>query len=85
LALRSLEQLSEKEQADLDLFCQEQVEVSSALSLARSFATMVRDRSAEALDDWLTQAQASPWSELRAFATGVDHDQAAVIAARQPG
>jgi transposase len=81
LALRPMEQLTEKEQADLERFCQEQVEVRPALALAESFANMVRERTAEALDDWLSQAQASPFPELRTFASGVAHDQAAVTAA----
>ena len=81
LALRPVEQLTNKEQTDLSLFCQEHVEVSPAIALARSFATMLRERSAEALDDWLTEAHASPFTELRAFASGVTHDQAAVTAA----
>ncbi len=81
LALRPVEHLTDKEQTDLALFCQEHAEVSSAIALAQSFAAMVRGRSAEALDDWLTEAQTSPFSELRTFATGVARDQAAVTAA----
>ena len=76
-----MEQLTDKEQTDLSLFCQEHVEVRPAIVLAHFFATMVRERTAEALDDWLTEAQASSFSELRTFATGVAHDQAAVTAA----
>jgi transposase len=81
LALRPMEQLTDKEQTDLSLFCQEHVEVRPAIALAQSFVTMLRERSAEALDDWLTEAQASPFSELRTFATGVAHDKAAITAA----
>jgi hypothetical protein len=81
LALRPVEQLTNKEQTDLSLFCQEHVEVSPAIALARSFATMLRERTAEALEVWLTEAQASPLTELRTFASGVAHDQAAVTAA----
>jgi transposase len=81
LALRPVEQLTNKEQTDLSLFCQEHVKVSPAIALARSFATMLRERSPEALDDWLTEAQAIPFTELRTFASGVTHDQAAVTAA----
>jgi transposase len=81
LALRPVAQLTDKEQTDLALFCQEHAEVSPAIALAQSFATMVRERSAEALDDWVIEAQASPWSELRTFATGVARDKAAVTAA----
>ena len=42
---------------------------------------MVREGASEALDEWLTQAQASPWPELRQFASGIADDQAAVMAA----
>jgi transposase len=81
LVLRPVEHLTDKEQTELALFCQEHAEVSPAILLAQSFASMVRDRSAEALDDWVTEAQASPFSELRTFATGVARDKAAVTAA----
>jgi len=81
LALRPVEHFTDKEQSDLTLFCQEHAQVRPAISLAQSFASMMRDRSAEALDDWLTEAQASPFSELRTFATGVARDKAAVTAA----
>jgi transposase len=59
----------------------EHAQVRPAISLAQYFASMMRDRSAEALEDWLTEAQASPFSELRTFATGVARDKAAVSAA----
>jgi transposase len=85
LALRPVEHLTDKEQTDLTLFCQEHAQVRPAISLAQSFASMMRDRSAEALDDWVTEAQASPFSELRTFATGVARDKAAVTAATFAG
>jgi hypothetical protein len=85
LALRPVAQFTDKEQTDLALFCQEHAEVSPAIALAQSFATMVRERSAEALDDWVIEAQASTWSELRTFATGVARDKAAVTAATFAG
>jgi transposase len=76
-----MEHLTDKEQKELAFFCQEHAEVSPAIVLAQSLATMGRERTAEALDDWLTEAQTSPWSEFRTYATGIVRDKAAVIAA----
>jgi transposase len=55
-------------------------EVDLAYKLVQQFAQMLRTRTEEKLDDWLTQAQASQIPELRSFVTGVQRDKAAVAA-----
>ncbi len=52
----------------------------AAYALVQDFATMLRRRTGERLDDWIERAAASPCIELRNFATGLLPDKAAVQA-----
>jgi transposase len=81
LALRHARRLTAQEQTELDRFSQAHEELSPAITLAQAFAQMVREGSSEALEEWMTKAQAGPWPELRQFAKGIVDDKAAVLAA----
>lgn len=56
-----------------------QVEV--ACKLARSFALMLRERNAPALEPWLQEASNCAVAEMWTFAAGIKCDQAAAQAA----
>lgn len=54
-----------------------------ARTLARGFASVVRERDADAFASWLNVAEASDLKEFRDFAAGIRRDEAAVRAALQ--
>jgi transposase len=81
MVLRKPENLSVEDQHTLDLLKQTHPQVKVACELAHTFALMVRKRNASALEPWLERATESGIPELRAFATGMKRDQAAVLAA----
>jgi transposase len=56
-------------------------EIQQALVVILAFRSMVHDRDADALEDWLTTASASAVAELRTFAAGIRRDRPAVEAA----
>lgn len=72
--------LSEDEHAALDKLQQAVAEITAAYTLAQDFIRMVRERTAEALTDWIARATASCVAELGRFATGLQRDLAAVTA-----
>jgi len=55
--------------------------VKVACELAQAFALMVRKRNASELEPWLEGAAESGIPELRTFATGIQREQAAILAA----
>jgi transposase len=55
-------------------------EVETAHTLAQDFVRMVRERTAEALTEWIERAATSCVAELGSFATGLQRDLAAVTA-----
>jgi transposase len=55
--------------------------VRTAQVIARAFGQLVRERDHDAFDAWLTLAEASDVVELRAVATGMRRDHAAIMAA----
>jgi transposase len=56
-------------------------EVAQTYELVQEFQTMVRTRTPEPLDQWLTDCAASGIREIRTFAAGIEQDYAAVRAA----
>ena len=56
-------------------------EIELAYDLVEQFAQMLRTRTGERLDAWLERARASQIRELQGFATSVERDKAAVVAA----
>jgi transposase len=47
----------------------------------QEFVTMLKERRAEALDEWLKRAKESQSADLKSFANGILRDDAAVYAA----
>ena len=72
--------LSEDEQAALDKLQQAVAEIATAYTLAQDFVRMVRERTVDALADWIARAAASCVAELGSFANGLQRDLAAVTA-----
>lgn len=58
-------------------------EIQRAAGLANDFIRLVREHTAQALDDWLTGARSSGVAEWRDFAVSLEQDYAAVRAARE--
>lgn len=61
--------------------CQLSPEIQIAYPLAQEFRRIVRERHSDALEGWVSRAEASGVAELQSFATGIRRDQAAVTAA----
>jgi transposase len=55
-------------------------QVSAALTLAQTFAALLREKHVEALPAWLERAHSSPVKEVRQFAQGIERDRNAVEA-----
>jgi transposase len=56
-------------------------EVAQMVTEVQTFAGLLRERQANAFDDWLGRALQAPTRELRTFARGAKRDYAAVRAA----
>jgi transposase len=54
--------------------------VDQAYKLVQQFANMLRTRTGEQLDDWLSSVRASQIHELQGFVLSVVRDKAAVVA-----
>jgi transposase len=80
LFLRRPEELEVDEQETLTLLRSLHVEVDQAYELVQQFAQMLRTRTGEQLDEWLSRVKASRIRELQGFVTGVIQDKAAVKA-----
>ncbi len=78
--LRRSEKLRTEEQETLVKLRHIDPEVDLAYGLVQQFAQMLRTRTAECLDAWLTQVQSSNLPELQSFATGIEKDKDAVKA-----
>lgn len=55
-------------------------EIDLAYDLIQQFAQMLRNRTGDLLDTWLTQVASSKLPELRSFAAGIEKDKDAVRA-----
>lgn len=55
--------------------------VGEAVTLVQEFASMVRERQADRLDDWLERVGRSGLGRLQSFADGIRRDYSAVRAA----
>lgn len=75
------EAVTEDDQCMIDRLCTHTPVVSTAHQLAQAFITMVRERHAPDLDDWLARATTSGIPELQTFAAGIERDKPAVVAA----
>ena len=81
--LRSPEDLTATEQAQLTFLRQVHPSLETAYGLVQEFVSMVRKREGERLETWLEQARESHIPELARFGRGIERDQAAVQAALQ--
>lgn len=80
LFLRDKAILDETEQKELLLIQQASPTAQQAYLLMQAFMQMVRERTGEHLDEWLEKVQDSHIPEFDSFATGIQRDQAAVLA-----
>jgi transposase len=81
LLVRRRHELEDADRVVVERLCQHSTAVSTAHQLAQDFIHMVRERQAERLASWLTDAEASTIPELQSFVAGLQRDQAAVRAA----
>ena len=77
---RPTEELSSEDQETLALLRSLHTEVDQAYTLVQQFANMLRTRTGEQLDDWLSSVRASRIRELQGFVLSVVRDKAAVVA-----
>ena len=73
--------LTIKQQHQLEHICQVSSDLHIAYLLSQEFVTMLKERRAEALDEWLKRAKESQSADLKSFANGILRDDAAVYAA----
>ena len=78
LVLTRPEQRTAWQQAYLTRLCELDALIARTNELVQTFVEMVRQRTGEQLDTWLTDVGASGVGELQTFATGVQRDYAAV-------
>ncbi|GAC1361097.1 MAG: ISL3 family transposase [Ktedonobacteraceae bacterium] len=70
-----------EDQHDVETILDRSTELTDLYRLSQDFVTMLRERRASDLDDWLQQAERSHISDLQRFANGIRRDYAAVKAA----
>ena len=80
LFVRPVEDLLEREQAELKALRQASVMAESLYPLVQEFFRLVHTRQGTHLDGWLAQAAESRIPELQRFAHGLEQDKAAVLA-----
>jgi transcriptional regulator with XRE-family HTH domain len=80
LFLRRPEELEAEDQETLAWLRSLHAEVNLAYELIQQFAQMLRTRTGEQLDGWLSRVRASQIRELQGFVAGVIQDKAAVVA-----
>lgn len=73
--------LEAEDQAILTTLCAAHADLAELYAVSQTFVGMIKQRTRAALDPWLTQTGASPFAELRVFASGLRRDYAAVAAA----
>jgi len=72
--------LTPEEQADLLTLRQSHPEVNQTYDLVQQFAQILRTRTGEQLDTWLTKVAESRIPELQSFLLGIERDKAAIAA-----
>jgi transposase len=80
LFLRRPEELEAEDQATLALLRALHPEVDQTYELVQQFTRMLRTRTGEQLDDWLTHVRTSKIRELQGFVAGVERGKKAVKA-----
>ena len=80
LLVRPEETLKADERTDLKDLCQASSELAALHTLAQSFGKMVRGREGHRLGDWMKQVRESTLRHIKRFASGLQRDQAEVLA-----
>jgi transposase len=75
------EKLTAQQQRQLEQMCQASEDLSSAYELSQDFLSMLKERKAHQLKDWISTAKSSHITELKSFAKSVQQDYAAISAA----
>jgi len=75
------EKLTAKQHQQLESICQASSDLHTVYLLSQEFVTMLKERRAETLNEWLKRAKESHIAELKSFANGILRDYAAVYAA----
>lgn len=75
------ERLTAKQQEQIEHFCQASSDLHTAYVLCQEFVTMLKERQADSLHEWLKIVKALHVAELTSFANGIYRDYAAVYAA----
>jgi transposase len=75
------EKLTAKQRQQLESICQASSVLHTVCLLSQEFVTMLKERRAEELNEWLKRAKESLVAELKSFANGIYRDYAAVYAA----
>lgn len=81
LVLRRAETLNDDELADVTRTREVNADLETAVSLAKDFAALVRERNVDGLEGWLARASAGILVPFRNFAKGIRQDEAAIRAA----
>ena len=80
LFFRPESDLDEKEQQNLEDLRHAHPGIEKAYHLVSAFLQMLRERTGQHLEQWLTEAQESGWSEFDPFVPGVQKEKDAVLA-----
>lgn len=80
LLLRDEEKLDFRQRRFVERLIKCSPTIGAARKLARLFLSLVRERRAGELEDWITTVENSGIAELRNFATGLLRDKSAVLA-----
>jgi transposase len=75
------EKLTPTQQRQLEQICQASEDLFSAYELSQAFLSILRDRRAQDLKEWITAAKISHVAELKRFAKSVQQDYSAISAA----
>ncbi len=75
------EKLTATQQRQLEEMCQASEDLSTAYELSQDFLSILRERKAQNLNDWIRAAKSSHVTELTSFAKSVQQDYSAISAA----
>jgi transposase len=75
------EKLTPKQWQQIEYICQASPDLHPVYLLSQECVTLLKERQAEVLQEWLKRAKASQVAELKSFANGIFRDDAAVYAA----
>lgn len=81
LMILPAKKLTAKQHQQLESICQASSDLHTVYLLSQEFVTMLKERQAETLNEWLKRAKESHVAELKSFANGILRDYAAVYAA----